>query len=153
MRRAPHWLLSVSAVFLLTGCATTLQLSQEKRPAYLSELRAQYAVENPASAYTDQVNHGRVVKGMDRFGVLASWGYPEKRLREGMKIETSTYVDVDDSSGATVQYALAFRDGVLEDWCSTRLTTGMVPVASSVPAAPAPPPSNADLTGKSVPQN
>ncbi|MDH4037394.1 MAG: hypothetical protein OEX18_04010 [Candidatus Krumholzibacteria bacterium] len=151
MRRAPHWLLSVSVVFLLSGCSTTLRLSQEKPPAYLSELRAQYQSENPASPYADRINSGQVVKGMDRFGVLASWGYPEKRTREGMLYETWTYVDIDESSGDTRTYVLAFRDGVLEDWNSTRLTTGMVRVADKSPAVPQP--TTTDVGGKTVPQN
>jgi len=153
MCRTPLWLLSVSAVFLLSACATTLQLSQEKRPAYLSELRAQYLSENPTSPYNDRVNSGQVVKGMDRFGVLASWGYPEKRSRAGMDQETWTYVDVDESSGDTVEYALAFHEGVLAAWESSRLTTGMVPVADKAPPAAPPPQTTVDVTGKTVPLN
>lgn len=150
MRRTPRWVLSVSVVFLLSGCATTLRLSQEERPAYLSELRAQYVAENPTSAYLDLVSDGQVVKGMDRFGVLASWGYPEKRLREGMMSETWTYVDMDESSGDTIEYALAFRDGVLKEWRSTRLTTGMTPVRQETPPPPQVPAANP--AGKTVPQ-
>jgi hypothetical protein len=152
MRRTPQWLLSVSAVFLLSGCATTLQLNQEKRPAYLSELRTQYLSENPNSPYMTQVNSGQVVKGMDRFGVLASWGYPEKRTRAGMAYETWIYVDVDESSGNGVEYTLAFRDGVLEDWNSTRLNSGVTPVAAKAPP-PDQPPTTTEMGGKTVPQN
>jgi len=151
MRRTPLWLLSVSAVFLLSGCATTLQLSHEKRPAYLSELRAQYLSENPNSPYTDEVSKGHVVKGMDRFGVLAAWGYPEKRMREGMVQETWTYLDLDEDSGNSVEYALDFQNGVLAQWHSTRFTPGMVPVGTQTPAAE--PPTMTDVTGKTVPQN
>jgi hypothetical protein len=152
MRRAPLWLLSVSAVFLLTGCATTLRLNQEKPPVYLSELRAQFFTEFPESPYSVQVKSGQVVKGMDRFGVLASWGYPEKRTRAGLVHETWFYVDIDESSGNSVEYTLAFRDGVLEDWSSTRLNTGMVPVAAK-PAPSEQPPKSNDMGGKTIPQN
>lgn len=151
MRRAPQWLVSVSAVFLLTSCATMLQLSQEKRPAYLSELRAEYLAENPNGTYSDRVSRGEVVKGMDRFGVLASWGYPEKRMRSGMMHETWTYVDADESSGDTIEYVLAFHDGVLQEWHSTRLTTGMTPVVRDAP--PTQPATKSDTVGKTVPKS
>jgi hypothetical protein len=150
MRRTPLGLLSVSAVFLLVGCATTLQLSQEKQPAYLSELRAEYLSENPNGQYCDQVTRGLVVKGMDRFGVLASWGYPEKRTREGMTKERWVYIDADESSGDTIEYTLAFLDGVLQDWYSTRLTTGMTPVVRD--HVPTTPPAKTDTAGKTVPK-
>ena len=152
MCRAPLWLLSVSAVFLLSACATTLQLSQEKRPAYLSELRAEYLAENPNGTFSDRVSRGEVVKGMDRFGVLASWGYPEKRTRAGMVHETWTYVDADESSGDTVEYVLAFSDGVLQEWHATRLTTGMTPVVRDSPPA-LPVTTTEPTSGKTVPQN
>lgn len=150
MRRIPLWLLPVSAVFLVAACATTLRLSQEKRPAYLSELRAQYVAEFPNSEYLEQVNAGQVVKGMDRFGVLASWGYPEKRVRDGTMSEAWTYVDMDESSGDTIEYTLAFLDGVLKDWQTARLTTGMTPIKNDVP--PPMPPVNTEPSGKPVPQ-
>ena len=150
MRRTPLWLLSVSVFFLFAACATTLQLSPDSRPAYLSDLRAEYLAENPNGAYSDHVRSGQVVKGMDRFGVLASWGYPEKRARQGMVQETWTYVDKDESSGDTVEYVLDFRDGVLQEWQSTRMVTGMTPIRDN----PLPPPVTATETGgKPVPQN
>ena len=152
MRRTPLWVLSFSAVFLLTGCVTTLQLSQEKRPAYLSELRAQNVAENPQGTFLEEINHGQVVKGMDRFGVLASWGYPEKRVRSGMMNETWTYVDTDESSGDTVEYTLAFYDGVLKEWDTSRFTTGMTPIARERQSVDVPV-TNTETSGKTVPQN
>ncbi|HEX5131833.1 MAG TPA: hypothetical protein VFX92_05030 [Candidatus Krumholzibacteria bacterium] len=153
MRRAPLWLLSVSAVFLLTGCATTMQLSQDPGPAYLSELRSQYLSENPVSPYRENIYRGEIVKGMDRFGVLASWGYPEKRVRQGESGEDWLYVDTDESSGNSVQYQLAFRNGVLEEWQSTRMNTGIVAVRSRPEVTGLPPVETSDPGAKTVPQN
>jgi hypothetical protein len=149
MRRIPLWLLSVSVLLLLVGCSTTLKLNHAKRPAYLSELRAEYLAENPNGPYSERVYHGEVVKGMDLYGVLASWGYPERRTHDSAIQETWTYVDGDELSGDSVEYVLGFREGVLHEWYSTMLSTGMVPVSQ----LPTPPPLTAEPTGKSVPLN
>jgi hypothetical protein len=152
MRRAPQWLLSVSAVALLAGCASSLQLHQGTRPADLSELRAEYRSGNPKSPYLANVHRGEVVKGMDRLGVLASWGYPERRVRDGDG-ERWVYVEEDDASGDRVTYELAFLKGVLQNWDMGRLTTGMGPVSSGDTTAPPVPVAGNEPGSKIVPQN
>jgi hypothetical protein len=150
MRRAPQWLLPVSAVFLLAGCSSTLRLSNENRPAYLAELRAQYLASNPAAPYRTHVSRGEVVKGMDTIGVLASWGHPERRVREGMDAEHWLYIDEDKDSGDRISYALVFHRGILDEWSMSRENSGMRAVQTS-PAAKTTPAEKPK--GKPVPEN
>jgi hypothetical protein len=150
MRRAPLWLLPVSVVFLLVGCSSTLRLSQENRPAYLAELRAQYLASNPRAPYRAQVTRGEIVKGMDTIGVLAAWGHPERRVREGMDAEHWLYVDQDKDSGDRISYALVFHKGILDEWSMSRENTGMRAVQKSPTATPIP---AEKPKGKPVPEN
>ncbi len=151
MRRAPQWLLSVSVVFLLVSCSSTLRLSNENRPAYLNELRAQYLASNPTGPYCDYVAKGEVVKGMDTIGVLASWGHPGRRVRDEMDTEHWYYVDKDQDSGDQIAYTLVFHKGVLDEWSMDREVTGMKPIRST-PTTTSTPPVEAPK-GKPVPEN
>jgi hypothetical protein len=140
---------------LLTGCASTsLQLLQEP-PPYVSELRSEYFTANPDSPYRNNVAGASVVPGMGRFDVLASWGHPARRVRDGLGFEEWTYFDVDAESGDALEYNLAFRNGVLDRWSSrTHKNTG-VAFKGRVEEEPDP----ADVTtseppgGKKVPKN
>ncbi len=152
MRRAPQWLLPVSAVFLLAGCGSNLRLTKESTPAYLPDLRAQFYAEYPSTPYKDNVDRGEVVKGMDRFGVLASWGYPERRTRQGLVQERWVYVVTDEASGDSIEYMLAFKNGVLKNWNATRWTTGMIPLRPQTKHVD-PPDTKTDAGGKDIPQN
>jgi hypothetical protein len=123
MRRAPHRLLSVS-LFVLVGCASSLQLTRDPRPDHLADLRAEYFAMNPDTPFRGNVERGEVVKGMDPFGVLASWGSPERRARNEDAAERWVYVDTDEDSGDAIEYALSFRGGVLDSWSMLRQRYG-----------------------------
>ena len=105
-------------LLLCTGCASSsLQLLQEP-PPYISDIRAEYFNANPDSPYRNDVTVATVVPGMGRFDVLASWGIPSRRVRDGMGIEQWTYYDVDSDSGDAIEYSLMFKNGVLDRWSS-----------------------------------
>jgi hypothetical protein len=150
MRRAPHRLLSVSLLVLSIGCASSLRLMREPSPDRLADLRAEYFAMNPETPYRGNVERGEVVKGMDPFGVLASWGSPERRARDADAAERWVYIDTDENSGDSVEYALSFRAGVLDSWSTLRHTSGGQALRdeSTVAATPAEAP-----TGKRVPQD
>ncbi len=150
MCRAPQRLLSVSVVFLLAGCSTSLRLSPNVHPAYLDGLRADYMAANPNAPYRTQVSNGEVVKGMETIDVLAAWGHPERRVREGGDSEVWTYVDKDDASGDQVAYTLLFKKGILNDWDIMRDVAGMTAIRSNPPDAPQPP--EETQQGKPVPK-
>ena len=145
---------SVPLLLLLsTGCASsTLQLLQEP-PPYLNDLRSEYVSVNPDSPYLQDVTRGAVVPGMDRFGVLASWGRPVHRLRNGSELEEWTYYELDPDSGDALEYNLVFENGLLDRWSTrARKNTGLAYRAEEEttppPVTTAEPPG-----GKKVPKN
>ena len=75
---------------------------------------------NPDTPYRGNVERGEIVKGMDPFGVLASWGSPERRARDQDAAERWVYIDTDENSGDAIEYALSFRGGVLDSWSMLR---------------------------------
>jgi hypothetical protein len=114
----------------------------------LTDLRAEYFSANPDTPYRDDVNRGTVVPGMDMYGVLASWGRPVRRIREGTE-EEWTYYEV-DPSGDALEFNLEFKDGVLDGW-DTRLhkNAGLAYYSNTVdPVLTSDPPG-----GKKVPTN
>jgi hypothetical protein len=113
-------------LLLLTGCASSsLQLLQEP-PPYLTDLRSEYFTANPDSPYRDDVTVGTVVPGMARFDVLAAWGHPARRVRDGLGREEWTYFDLDSESGDAIEYNLVFKNGVVDKWSArTHKDTGV----------------------------
>jgi hypothetical protein len=76
--------------------------------------------------FRNDVTGATVVSGMGRFDVLASWGHPVRRVRDGLGFEEWTYYDVDADSGDALEYNLVFRNGVLDRWSSrTHKNTGV----------------------------
>ena len=120
MCRSLPWRWSVLLLLVVpTGCASTLQLQLvAEPPPYLNELRAEYLSANPSSPYRANVSRGEVVPGMDMFGVLASWGHPERRSRANPTVEEWVYMDLDQGSGDIVEYNLSFYAGILDSWDS-----------------------------------
>jgi hypothetical protein len=119
--------LSVSGVLLalLAACgASTLRRSQSDF-SDLADLRSEYVTRHPDSPYCENVSRGEIVKGMDVFGVIASWGIPESRTPDGPEFERWLYVDLDDVSREPVGYALQFEKGVLRSWDVQRIGLGL----------------------------
>jgi hypothetical protein len=152
MRRAPQWLLPVSSVLpiVMAACGTShLSRSPVEEPD-LVNVRTEYLTRHPDSPYRDYVSRGKIVKGMDTFGVLASWGLPTSRAQYGMDGERWLYVDVDDVSNEPIGYALAFRKGVLKSWDMHRASGSGLKVRES--SAPSDAPKDTDTQkGKPVP--
>jgi hypothetical protein len=90
---------------------------------------------------------------MGRFDVLASWGHPDRRVRDSTDQEEWTYTDVDQDSGDALVYGLVFRSGVLERWSTRSLkNTGLAyrggKTEEQTKIVPSEPPG-----GKRVPKN
>jgi hypothetical protein len=144
--------LSVSGVLLLCVAAcgsASLRRSQVAIPE-LENLRSEYLAENPNSPFRDNVVRGEIVKGMDVFGVLASWGPPEYRSRDGDEFELWLYVDLDDSMNQQVGYALEFEGGLLKSWDVHRAGVGLKTRDFSKKP---PPPDPVDPGGKPQPND
>ncbi len=127
MRRAPQWLLPVSGVLLLVIAACGASTLRRSEPDFsdLADLRSEYIARHPEGPYCENVIRGEIVKGMDVFGVIASWGLPERRVQDGVDFERWLYVDLDDTAAQTVGYALEFERGVLKSWDVQRAGIGL----------------------------
>ncbi len=150
MRRAPIRLLPVSGVLLavLTACgASTLRRSQSDF-SDLAGVRSEYVARHPDSPYIDNVARGEIVRGMDVFGVIASWGLPESRTPDGTEFERWLYIDIDDVASEPVGYALQFEKGVLRSWDVQRVGLGLKVRDTTSPPGP---PKQEPQKGKPVP--
>lgn len=150
MCRAPQRLLSVSGVLLLciAACASSgLRRTQVVEPD-LVNLRSEYLAQNPESPFREQVSRGEIVKGMDLYGVLAAWGPPQHRSRDGDEFQRWLYVDLDDAMNQQVGYALEFEDGRLKSWDVHRSSIGLK--TRDFTEQP-PPPTPETIRGKPVP--
>jgi len=155
MCRTPLGQWSVTLLLLLlAGCATTatLELSQDVRPEYVKELRAEFVRSYPYSPYQQQVKNGEVVAGMDMFGVLAAWGRPANLVRQSDELEKWVYYDVDDVSGDALEYDLLFWEGVLSSWKTRVHRNNGLAYRADMPST-TPVPSSDPPAGKRVPPN
>lgn len=150
MRRAPQWLLPVSGVLLvlIAACgASTLRRSNVDLTD-LAPLRSEYLARHPGGPYCDKVSNGEIVKGMDVFGVIASWGLPQRRVPDGEDFERWLYLDMDAVSNEQVGYELQFEKGVLRAWNVQRPGLGLKTRDTVDPLAP---PNQEPPKGKPVP--
>jgi hypothetical protein len=116
----------------------------------LVDLRAEYLAAHPDSPYLEHVNRGEIVKGMDVYSVIASWGRPGHRAPEGDTIERWLYVDEDEASGQRFGYALEFRGGTLNRWHTYRPSTGL---KTGEPGKTPAPTTEQRSTGKTIPKD
>jgi hypothetical protein len=114
----------------------------------LVNLRSEYLAQYPDSPFREQVSRGEIIKGMDLYGVLAAWGPPQHRSRDGDEFQRWLYVDFDDAMNQQVGYALEFEDGLLKSWDIHRSSIGLkTRDFSQMP----PPPVPEVPTGKTLP--
>jgi hypothetical protein len=112
-------LLWITASALLSGCATAPP-SRTVTPA-IRELRDDYFRTFPQGPNNDHIRRGEIVRGMNLFEVLASWGIPDARVvsPEGNR-EHWIYVLLDDLSMDWICYEYEFLGNSLADWTTTR---------------------------------
>jgi hypothetical protein len=113
-------LLLVSLVF---ACSYSTQSKEVGETDYIRMLREEFFKTHPDGKYNENITRGEVVRGMDYFEVLASWGNPIKREKPTPNVEYWLYLEEDEDSGDWVQYKLVFRASVLEDWELARHTS------------------------------
>jgi hypothetical protein len=117
MHRFPHLLLWLPvAILAFVSCAPNPRIVSGTESDYLLQLRAEYLAANPDGQYNEYVSRGEVVKGMDFLAVLASWGHPDRRVKESPQSEQWEYRDVDETSKDWLVYSFKFRGSVLEEW-------------------------------------
>jgi hypothetical protein len=114
-KHAIRVLLAVVTTAVLASCAYSPRVIEEN-DAVLS-IRTDYLRSNPTGKFNDFIKRGEVVKGMNYVEVLASWGFPEARLRVADRgLEYWRYVTRDDASRDWVQYTFVFEGNALAEW-------------------------------------
>lgn len=108
-------LLTVLLLCIALGCSSVSRTEREyfTRP----EAREQYIVDHPECAYRDQIKNGEIIRGMDIYEVIASWGLPNVYLvSEDRPKEHWIYYVQEESSKSVLIYTLTFDGEYLEGW-------------------------------------
>jgi len=138
---------------VLAGCSTQLKRDSEVEPSYLLALRAEYLAAYPNGPHNAYVQRGEVVQGMDILAVLASWGHPVRRTKEGIHTEKWVYREEDEASKDWIEYTFVFQDNVLEDWQLARHVSEGRTLQLPGPDKSEPLTRGAYTAGKRVPQD
>ncbi len=143
------WLIATLA---LASCASRPPVREADDSVRL--LRAEYLQANPGGEFNPNIQRSEVALGMRFEDVVASWGIPDARERNGDGVrERWTYTVTDRWNGDWVRYDLVFEKKALASWETMRnvasshaLTErGAAPAAPPLPAS-----SSAGLTAGGV---
>ncbi len=81
------------------------------------ESREHFISSNPTSIYCENIRNGEIVRGMDIYEVIASWGLPNVYLVSQKKPRESwIYYVQDQDTRSILIYTLTFDDDLLEGW-------------------------------------
>jgi hypothetical protein len=145
-------ILVAAALSVMASCAYAPRVAEENDD--ILSIRDDYIRAHPDGRHNEFILRGEVVKGMKYLEVLASWGYPEARLRvPERKLEYWRYLALDDASRDWLQYTFIFEKDELIEWEMTRHATkgrAMADIEFDDPTAPpasssAPPQDRASL--------
>ena len=107
----------IVAALLCTGIGCSHISHTEREFFTRPEAREQYIAANPDCQYSDQIRNGEIIRGMDIYEVIASWGLPNVYLvsKEEPNEYWIYYVQAEESKLVLI-YTLTFRDIFLEGW-------------------------------------
>ncbi len=100
---------------IAVGCSSISQTEREyfTRP----EAREQYIIDHPDCTCRDQIRNGEIIRGMDIYEVIASWGLPNVYLvSKEVPKEYWIYYVQEGASKAVLIYTLTFAEDYLEGW-------------------------------------
>ncbi|OQX85253.1 MAG: hypothetical protein B6D63_02695 [Candidatus Latescibacteria bacterium 4484_7] len=101
---------------LLVGCS---QISNVERANLTNPgVREDFITHHPGCSHNENIKNGEIVRGMDIYEVLASWGLPNVYItsKNNNKKEYWVYYIGVENSNSILVYTLKFNDNVLEDW-------------------------------------
>jgi len=107
----------IAALLLLftVGCSC---LSTVER-AELTDIKSRehFISSNPGSIYCENIRNGEIIRGMNIYEVIASWGLPNVYLVSRKKPhENWIYYVEDQDTRSILIYTLTFSDDLLDDW-------------------------------------
>lgn len=108
---------TIAALLLLflVGCSG---LSTVERAELTDiESREHFISTNPSSIYCENIRNGEIVRGMNIYEVIASWGLPNVYLVARKEPhENWIYYVQDHDTRSILIYTLTFNDDLLEGW-------------------------------------
>lgn len=113
--RFTSFLLVTILVFLCLGCSGMSNIERESLTK--PEAREDYILKHPEGKHNECIRNGEIIRGMDIYEVIASWGLPNVYLapKEEPWEYWIYYIQHDDSRVVLV-YTLTFGDDLLKDW-------------------------------------
>ena len=129
--RCGYWsriVLLALATSMLASCATGPP-RREDTPAIL-EIRDEYLRTHPQGAFNGVIARGEVAVGMGYYDLLAAWGMPDARERDGARDEERwTYVLTSENQADWLRYDFVFAQRMLVEWEWSRgVASGSVPL-------------------------
>jgi hypothetical protein len=114
MKVRPH-IIAALLVVCTIGCSGISTVEQ----ANLTKLesREHFIAMNPNSLFCEYIRNGEIVRGMNIYEVIASWGLPNVYLvsRRDPSENWIYYVEDPDSRSILI-YTLTFREDLLDTW-------------------------------------
>lgn len=109
--------MTIAALLFLfmAGCSTVSNV--ERAELTNLESREHFISSNPGSIFCENIRNGEIVRGMNIYEVIASWGLPNVYLVSHTEPkENWIYYVQDTDTRAILIYTLTFNDDLLEDW-------------------------------------
>lgn len=114
MKPRPH-LIATLLVVVMLGCSGVSTV--EHADLTKLESREHFIEMNPSSQFCEYIRSGEIIRGMNIYEVIASWGLPNVYLvsRKDPSENWIYYVEDTDSRSILI-YTLTFMDDMLETW-------------------------------------
>ena len=115
MKTRPHMIAALLVVAVMLGCSGVSTV--ERADLTRLESREHFIELNPNSLFCEYVRNGEIIRGMNIYEVIASWGLPNVYLvsRKDHSENWIYYVEDRDSRSILI-YTLIFRENMLEAW-------------------------------------
>ncbi len=115
MKTRPHMIAALLVVSIMLGCSGVSTVEQADLTRL--ESREHFIELNPNSLFCEYVRNGEIIRGMNIYEVIASWGLPNVYLvsRQDHSENWVYYVEDRDSRSILI-YTLTFREEMLETW-------------------------------------
>ncbi len=115
MKTRPHMIAALLVVAVMLGCSGVSTV--ERADLTRLESREHFIELNPNGLFCEYVRNGEIIRGMNIYEVIASWGLPNVYLvsRKDNSENWIYYVEDRDSRSILI-YTLTFREDMLETW-------------------------------------
>jgi hypothetical protein len=102
-------------VVVMLGCSGVSMVEQANLTRL--ESREHFIELNPNSLFCESIRNGEIIRGMNIYEVIASWGLPNVYLVSQKDPSENWIYYVEDSDTRSILiYTLTFREDLLETW-------------------------------------